>query len=197
MGALPESKVTAFIERLAGPAAGSGSAELMEEASARAEAGDAAGAAELYGALLAEEPDNVVAIAALAKLYLDLGDLDGARRVLEMAPAAKAQDPAISGVRAAIELAEQAASLGDLGDLERKVAADPDDHQARFDLALGLNSRGKREEAAEHLLAIVRRDRTWQEDGARKQLVQLFEAWGPTDPATVAGRKRLSSILFS
>ncbi|WP_375458122.1 thioredoxin [uncultured Enterovirga sp.] len=197
MGALPESQVQAFIDRVAGPGvAANAGAELLAEAAALAEAGDAPGAAELYGAVLAEEPDNVAAIAALAKLHLDLGDVEGARRVADMAPPA-AKDPALAGIRAAIELAEQAASLGDLGDLERKVAADPDDHQARFDLALGLNGRNDREAAADQLLTIVRKDRTWQEDGARKQLVQFFEAWGPMDPATIAGRKRLSSILFA
>ena len=114
-----------------------------------------------------------------------------------MAPDAKADDPAIVGARAAIDLAEQAGGLGDLADLERQIEADPLDHQARFDLALGLNARGQRQEAADHLLEIVRRDRNWNEDGARKQLLQFFEAWGPMDAATVAGRRRLSSILFA
>ncbi len=137
------------------------------------------------------------ALAALAELDLDLDDIEGARRFLAMAPQAKANDPAIAGARAAIELAEQAASLGDLADLKRRLDSDPLDHQARFDLALGLNARGKRAEALEQLLDIVRRDRSWNEDGARKQLVQFFEAWGPTDPNTVAGRRKLSSILFA
>ena len=114
-----------------------------------------------------------------------------------MAPAAKANDPALAGARAAIELAEQASALGDLGDLQRRVAADADDHQARFDLAVALSAKGMREEAVTHLLDIVRRDRSWNEDGARKQLVQFFEAWGPMDEATKAGRRRLSSILFA
>ncbi len=96
-----------------------------------------------------------------------------------------------------MELAEQAAALGDLGDLLRRVETDPADHQARFDLALALNAHGRREDAMNHLLEIVRRDRNWNDDGARKQLVQLFEAWGPTDEMTVAGRRRLSSILFA
>ena len=114
-----------------------------------------------------------------------------------MAPEAKANDPALTGARAAIELAEQAGSLGDLADLQRKIETDPEDHQARFDLAVGLNARGQREEAANHLLEIVRRDRNWNDDGARKQLVQFFEAWGPMDAMTLAGRRRLSSLLFS
>ena len=197
MGALPESQVKGFIERLVGPVGPSAAEDMLAEAAELAAQGDAAGAAELYAAVLAQEPDNVAAIAALAKLHLDLGDLDGAKRFLTMAPKGKENDPAIAGARAAIELAEQAASLGDVGELMRRVEADPRDHQARFDLAVALNARNKREESVDALLEIVRRDRTWNEDGARKQLVQFFEAWGPMDPATVAGRKRLSSVLFA
>jgi len=197
MGALPESQVKGFIERLVGPVGPSAAEDMLAEAAELAAQGDAAGAAELYAAVLAQEPDNVAAIAALAKLHLDLGDIEGAKRFLTMAPKGKENDPAIAGARAAIELAEQAASLGDVGELMRRVEADSRDHQARFDLAVALNARNKREEAVDALLEIVRRDRTWNEDGARKQLVQFFEAWGPMDPATVAGRKRLSSILFA
>jgi putative thioredoxin len=197
MGALPESQVKGFIERLVGPVGPSAAEDLLAEADALAAEGDAAGAAELYAAVLSQDPENVAAIAALAKLHVDLGDLEGARRFLAMAPAGKANDPAVAGARAAIELAEQAASLGDLASLQRRVEADPLDHQARFDLAVGLAARGRRQDAVDHLLEIVRRDRTWNEDGARKQLVQFFEAWGPTDEMTVAGRRRLSSLLFA
>jgi putative thioredoxin len=197
MGALPESQVKGFIERLVGPVGADDVAEILAEAAAIAAEGDAAGAAEIYAAVLAQDPENVAAIAAMAKLHLDLADLEGARRFLAMAPKGKENDPALAAVRAAVDLAEQAASLGDAADLQRRVEADPSDHQARFDLALALNARGRREEAAGHLLDIVRRDRTWNDDGARKQLVQFFEAWGPTDPATLAGRRRLSSILFA
>jgi putative thioredoxin len=197
MGALPESQVKGFIERLVGPAGPSMAEDLLAEADARAAKGDAAGAAELYAAVLAQEPENVAAIAALAKLHLDLDDLEGAKRFLAMVPQGKENDPAVAGARAAIELAEQAASLGDVADLQRRVEADPKDHQARFDLALALNARGKREEAIDHLIEIVRRERGWNDEAARRQLVQLFEAWGPTDDMTVLGRRRLSSVLFS
>jgi putative thioredoxin len=197
MGALPESQVKGFIERLVGPMGPSAADDLMAEAAALAAQGDVGGAAELYAAVLSQDPENVAAIAAIAKLHADIGDLEGAKRFLAMAPQAKANDPAIAGARAAIELAEQAASLGDLADLQRRVEANPLDHQARFDLAVALNAKGRREDAVDHLLEIVRRDRTWNEDGARKQLVQFFEAWGPTDEMTVAGRRRLSSILFA
>src|SRR5215218_233846 len=194
MGALPESQVKGFIERLVGPVGPSAADDLLAEAGALAAEGDVAGAAELYAAVLAQDPENVAALAALAKLHVQIGDLAAARRFLDMAPPAKANDPALAGARAALELAEQAASLGDLADVQRQVERDPSDHQARFDLALGLNARGKRKEAVDQLLEIVRRDRSWNEDGARKQLVQFFEAWGPTDENTIAGRRKLSSI---
>lgn len=197
MGALPEAQVKAFIERVAGPLGPTAIESLLEQAAALAAAGDAGGAAELYAAALTQDSGNIEAIAALSKLHLDLGDIEGAKRFLAMAPEAKADDLRISAVRAALELAEQAADLGDVAELQRQVEADQKNHQARFDLALALNARNKREEAADLLLDIVRRDRTWNDDGARKQLVQLFEAWGQTDAATIGGRRRLSSILFS
>jgi putative thioredoxin len=197
MGALPEGQVKGFIERLVGPLGPSAAEDLIAQADELAAEGDVGAAAELYAAVLTQDPDNVKALAALVKLHVDLGDLDGAKRFLAMAPQAKATDPAIAGARAAIELAEQASAVGDLGDLQRRVDADPLDHQARFDLAVALSARGKRAEAVDHLLEIVRRDRSWNEDGARKQLVQFFEAWGPTDEMTIAGRRRLSAVLFA
>lgn len=197
MGALPESQIKTFIERLVGPLGPSAAEEILAEADRLAAAGDLGQAAELYAAVLSQDRENVAALAALVKLNVEVGDLESARRFLAMAPQAKANDPAIAGARAAIELAEQAESLGDLADLQRRVEADPADHQARFDLAIGLNARGKRDEAVNHLLEIVRRDRNWNDDGARKQLVQFFEAWGPMDEMTLSGRRRLSSLLFS
>ncbi len=125
MGALPEGQVKGFIERLVGPVGPGAAEDLLAEADALAASGDAAGAAELYAAVLAQEPENVAALAAMAKLHLDLGDLEGAKRFLAMVPQAKENDPAVAGARAAIELAEQAASLGDLGDLQRRVEANP------------------------------------------------------------------------
>ena len=129
--------------------------------------------------------------------YVGTGAIDQAKHTLAMVPEAKRNDPAVAAARAALELAEQAGQLGSVSELEAKVAANPADHQARFDLALALNAKGQREQAVDHLLDIVKRDRKWNDDGARKQLVQLFEAWGPTDEATVDGRRRLSSILFA
>jgi len=197
MGALPEGQVTAFIERLTKDKIGGGAQDLVAQAEAALAEGDPAGAAEIYAAVLAEEPGSVPAMAGLARAYFESGQVDKAKQTLAMVPEAKRNDAAVAAVRSAIELAEQAAALGPVTELEQKVAANPLDHQARFDLALALNSKGQREQALDQLIDIVRRDRKWNDDGARKQLVQLFEAWGPTDEATVAGRKRLSSILFA
>jgi len=197
MGALPEAQVIAFLERVTKGKIGGEEKDLLKEADAALAAGNAAEAANLYGQLLKEDSGNVAALAGLARCYVATGNLEQAKKTLAIVPESKLNDSAVAAARAALELAEQAKSVGPIDELEKKVAADPLDHQARFDLAAALNAKGKRAEAAEHLLAIVKRDRKWNEDGARKQLVQFFEAWGPTDPATVEGRKRLSSILFS
>ncbi|WP_066919280.1 thioredoxin [Methylobacterium sp. CCH5-D2] len=197
MGAVPESQVKEFIARLAGPAGPSPIEAALEEATRLIAEGDLAGASEIYAAILEQEPDNVAALAGLAKIQLDAGELENARQVLAMVPEAKAADPALAGIRAALELAEQAASLGDLAGLQARVEANPDDHQARFDLALGLAARGDRTSAVDHLIEIRRRDRDWNEDGARKQLLQFFEAWGVMDPDAIRGRRKLSTLLFS
>ncbi len=197
VGAQPEGQIKSFIERLAGPIGPTPIEEMVAEAQARAEEGDAAGAAELFSAVLAEEPETVAAIAGLAKLQLDMGALDSAKQILATAPKGKENDPAIAGVRAAIELAEQAASVGDLGELMKAVEADPKNYQARFDLAAALNGHNKREEAIDQLIEIVRRDRKWNDEAARKQLVQFFEAWGPMDEMSVLGRRKLSAVLYS
>jgi len=197
MGAQPEKQIKAFIERLVGPIGPGAVEELLAEAKAAAEAGDAAGATELFAAILAQEPENAGAIAGMARLHLDMDDLEGAKGILAMAPPAKQADPAIAAVRAAIELAEQAAALGDTAELEARVAANPRDHQARFDLALALNGHERREEAVNQLIAVIKADRKWNDDGARKQLLQFFEAWGPMDPDAVSGRRKLSTVLFS
>ena len=197
MGALPESQVVAFLERITKGAVGDEAKDLIMAADAALAEGDAAGAAALYAQLLAEDNSNVQALAGLARSYVKTGALDQARQTLAMVPASKANDAAVVAARAALDLAEQAKTVGPLADLEQKVAANPLDHQARFDLALALNAKGRPGEALEHLIHIVKRDRKWNDDGARKQLVQFFDAWGPTDEATIEGRKRLSSILFA
>lgn len=197
MGALPESQVKSFIEKLVGPVGPGATEELILAAQEAAEAGDAGGASELYANVLQLEPENVAALAGLARLHLDVGDIEGAKGILSAAPEDKAADPALAAVRAAIELAEQAASLGDTAELEAKVAANPRDHQARFDLALALNAHDRREEAVDQLIAIIKADRAWNDDGARKQLLQFFEAWGPMDEHSIGGRRKLSTLLFS
>lgn len=197
MGAQPESQIKAFIEKIAGPVGPGEAEELVMAAQEALTAGDAAGASELYAGALQLQPENLAAIAGLARLHLDTGDIEGAKGILALAPQDKAQDPVIAAVRAGIELAEQAAELGDTGELEARVAADPADHQARYDLALALNARDRRDEAVSHLIALIKADRSWNDDGARKQLLQFFEAWGPMDPASVTGRRKLSTLLFS
>jgi putative thioredoxin len=197
MGALPEGQVVAFLERLTKDRIGGEAKDLLKAADAALAEGDASGAAEMYAHILAEDNANVPALGGLARAYVETGALDQARQTLAMVPEGKQNDAAVAAARAALELAEQAKTLGPISELEQKVAANPLDHQARFDLALALNGKGRRVDALEQLLAIVKRDRKWNDDGARKQLVQFFDAWGPTDEATIEGRKRLSSILFA
>ena len=199
MGALGEAEVRDFIDRLIGPSdeVAGDEAALLAEAQARLDSGDAAGAAERFAALLAAKPDHAEALGGFARAQVLADNLDVAQGILGSIPETLANHPAISGARAALDLAEAAAALGDIGSLEAKVQAGPQDHQARFDLALALNARGRREEATDHLLAILRKDRAWQEDAARKQLLTFFEAWGPEDEATRSGRRKLSAALFA
>jgi putative thioredoxin len=200
MGAVPESQVTAFINKLTAGVPGADEpniAEILKEAEAVLADGDPATAAQIYAEVLAADATNIAALAGLAKCYVATGAIEQAKQTLAMVPESKRNDAAVKAVQAAIDLAEQAKAVGPVTELEQKVAANPLDHQARFDLATALNASGKRAEATEQLLEIVKRDRKWNEDGARKQLVQFFEAWGPTDEATIEGRKRLSTILFS
>jgi len=197
IGALPESQVKAFIDRVAGPAGPSDSEQLMAEGEALFAEGDIAGAAERFAAVLEAEPQSVPAILGLARVQIARKDLERARETLAMVPEAAAADPKVAAVRAQLELASQTASLGDAATFEARIAANPADHQARFDLALLLNAGGERIKAAEQLLEIQRRDRNWSEEKARKQLLQFFEAWGPMDEATLTGRRRLSSMLFA
>jgi len=197
MGALPESQVMAFLERLTKDRIGGEAKDLLTAADAALAEGDPAGAADLYAQVLAEDNTNVNALAGLTRCYVETGAIDQAKQTLALVPDSKRNEASVLAAKAALDLTEQAKSLGPIADLERKVTANPLDHQARFDLALALNSKGQRLEALEHLISIVKRDRKWNDDGARKQLVQFFDAWGPTDEATIEGRKRLSSILFA
>jgi putative thioredoxin len=196
MGAVPESQIKAFIEKHAGPVGPSPLDAMMEEAQALHEAGDATGASAIYAAVLGEEPDHVGALLGMAKLHLEEGDLDGARGFISQIPQDKQADAAVSAVQAAIDLAAQSATLGDLSEIEARVSANPNDHQARFDLALALAAQHQEDRATDELIEIVRRDRTWNEDGARKQLLQFFEVWGAMDERSKAGRRKLSTVIF-
>jgi len=197
MGALPEGQINAFIERITKGAVAGETKDLLAEADAALAAGDTEGAAAVYSEILAEDKANVGALAGLARAYVTAKEFEKAKQILTQVPELKRNDAAVAAARAALEVAEQANSVGPIGELEQRVTANPLDHQARFDLAVALNAAGKRPEAVDQLMEIVKRDRKWNEDGARKQLVQFFDAWGPTDEATVAGRKKLSSVLFS
>jgi putative thioredoxin len=197
MGALPESQVTAFLERLTKGKIGGETKDLLKAADAALVDGNPAGAADLYAQILAEDNANAHALAGLARCYVETGAIEQAKQTLALVPEAKRNEAPVAAARAALELSEQAKSLGPIAELEQKVAANALDHQARFDLALALNGKGRRQEALDQLIEIVKRDRKWNDDGARKQLVQLFDAWGPADEATIAGRRRLSSILFA
>ena len=197
MGALPESQVVAFLERLTKDRIGGEAKDLLAAADAALADGDPAGGADLYAQLLAEDNTNVQALGGLTRCYVETGAMEQAKQTLALVPDSKHNDPSFVAAKAAVDLAEQAKSLGPITELEQKVAANPLDHQARFDLALALNGKGRRLDALEQLISIVKRDRKWNDDGARKQLVQFFDAWGPTDEATIEGRKRLSSILFA
>ena len=196
MGALPESRVTAFIARLIGDTVDDVAADV-EAAEAALASGDLNTAAQLFGEVLQQDRENVQSLAGLAKCYIKTGDLARAEQTLALVPPAKTEAAPVASARAALELARKAGEAGDVESLRAKLAAEPKDPQIRFDLALALNAKGDRNGALEELLLLVAKNRTWNDDAARKQLLQLFDAWGPTDPATISGRQRLSSLLFA
>ena len=196
MGALPESRVKAFIARLIGDDQADAAAD-MESAEAALAAGDVNNAAQAFGEALQKDAENARAVAGLAKCYIKTGDLTRAEQTLALVPPAKVDSAPVSSARASLELARKAASAGDVDSLRAKLAANPGDSQSRFDLALALNAKGDRQGALDELLAIIRKDRAFNDDAARKQLLQLFDAWGASDPATISGRQRLSSLLFA
>jgi putative thioredoxin len=197
MGAQPESAVKAFVDRLLGEEAAMDAAAAIEAADKALEGGDLQGAAEVYAAVLQQEPQNVAALAGLARCYLKSGDTERAEQTIALVPPDKRESAAVASVRAALDLAKLAGKAGDTSKLEAQVKAEPANHQVRIDYAMALAAGGKKAEALDQLLDAIRRDRKWNEEAARKQLVQLFDAWGPKDPATLDGRRRLSSILFS
>lgn len=195
VGALPESQIKGFLERLVGPIEDAGDA--LATAQALIEAGEVAAAHELLSELANEEPVNPRAVALLARLYISASQFDSARALIERLPESARKDAEVAAVLATLGNAAAAQDLGEIDDLRARINFDPNDLQAYFDLALALNAKDIREDAANALLEIIRRDRSWNEDGARKQLVQFFEAWGPMDKAAVAARRKLSTLLFS
>jgi putative thioredoxin len=211
MGAIPDSQVKAFVAALASGAGaphdhdhhhGHGgpehTAEVLAVAAEALEAGDIALAAQAYGHVLQDEPGNPLAVAGLARAYLKGGDLERARTTLQMVSQEGAQDEAIRAVEAELKLKEAPPpESGATAALRSRLAADPKDHQARYDLAMALEAGGDRDGALAELLELVRLDRKWNEEAGRKQLVTLFEAMGPADPRTIEARRKLSGLLFS
>jgi putative thioredoxin len=208
MGALPEAQIKSWLDRLIKSTGATGVpagepdlaadlASAMKQAEEYFASGDVTTAQAVYADVLDQDPKHAGAYAGLMRCLIALGDTAEAKRMLETAPPEMAKDKSFDPIRTTLELAEQAGKTGASADLATKVAGNPADHQARYDLALAYYAEGKREQAVDELLEIVRRSRSWNEDAARKQLVKFFEAFGPTDPLTIASRKRLSSILFS
>jgi putative thioredoxin len=196
-GALPESQIKVFVERLAGPL-GPGPTEVgLEQAKQAAAAGQLDRALQIYERLLESEPANPEALGGLARCQIARGRLGAARQTLERVPIEHTNHVEVDGARAALSLAEESGTLADVGELNARLAADENDHEARLDLATALFLRGQVDAAIEHLLAIVRKDREWRDQAARKQLIKFFDALGPQHPVTVSGRRKLSKVLFS
>ncbi|WP_374453709.1 tetratricopeptide repeat protein [Phenylobacterium sp.] len=194
MGALPDSQVKQFVDRIAGQAPANAVDELLAMAKESLEVGDVGGAAQAYAQVLQAEPDNVKAIGGMARCYLTGGDAERAAEIAAMAPD-DAKDADLDSVRAALALAEEGPS--ETGEFEQRLAKDANDHEARYEIAKALAARGAWAEASDHLLTIIAADRAWNDDAARKQLLTIFEAAGSGSDITRAGRRRLSSILFS
>ncbi len=197
MGALGESEIKAFIDKLGVTEVPVDEGVDMAALSTALAAGDLQTAAEGYVAALKLDKENLEAIAGLATVHLEMDNPPEAQKILDMAPEDKADDPLLKTVKARLDLAAKTADLGDAGELAAKLEDDPNDHQSRYDLALALNAAGQQEAAVQHLIEIVTRNNEWNENAARVQLLQLFEAWGPSDPMTIEGRRLLSLALFS
>ena len=202
VGAQPESQIKSFIERVVKSAGGeigpSPVDQAMEQAAEAEAAGDAQTAGGIYSEVLQHEPEHIKAMAGLARALMAAGQGDAAREVLQGVPADKREDPEIKSALAALELADKAGeAVGQITELEGKVAANEADHQSRFDLALAYYASSRTEDAIDHLLTIVQKSRAWNDEAARKQLIEIFDAVGATDPLVDDSRRRLSTILFS
>ncbi|HYX03757.1 MAG TPA: co-chaperone YbbN [Reyranella sp.] len=201
MGAVPESQVKQFVDRLIQITGAEGGAdelaELLEHAKAALAQNDFALASRIYNEILEVEPENIAALTGLARCHLQAGTVDQAKLVLARVPAKDKTNADVVAVQAAIDLSEQAKAAGPIGELTAKAAADPKDFQARLDLALAYWAGDQRKEAIDELLAMIKLDRKWNDEAARQQLLKFFEALGFSDPLAIDGRKRLSTILFS
>ena len=198
MGALPESQLKQFVDRLGSQ--GSLAEEIataLAEAQALLEQLDYEGAAQIFAQILEADGENIGAIAGLARCQIASGDLENAGATLALVPQAKSNDPQVLSARAALDMALNPVDVSEAGTLKARIDKDPDDFQARLDLAVLLNGTGERAQATDQLIHVIRKMRSWNDEAARKQLVKLFEAWGPKDEFTLAGRRKLSSVLFS
>lgn len=199
-GAIPESEIKNFVVRVSSMAEPDGKSDVEDFLKVADEAlasGDIAGAAEIFSQIAEVEPDNVRALAGLARCQLAAGNVAQAKALLDAVPEAKRNDPALAGVRAQIALAENKPAEGALAALAAKAKAEPSNLEARYDYASALIAAGEMEPALDELLAIIQKNRAWNEEAARKKLVTVFEALGPAHELTMSGRRRLSSILFS
>jgi len=197
VGAQSESQVKAFIQRLTGDAGPSPIERALEQGEAALVAGEVDAAADIFGQILRADAESSRAIAGLCQCLIESGEWEEARQMLDGLEGKLATEPAIQSARAALELAEQSADVGDVSALRAQLEADGNDHEARLELSKALFAAGQREAAVEELLESISRDRNWSEEAARKQLLTLFEAFGHADELTVSARRRLSSILFS
>jgi putative thioredoxin len=196
VGAQPESKLRAFIDKLTSGAQAPVE-EMLDVGQQALDAGDAETAASAFSSAVAEDPGNPRAVAGLIRSLIALGDVAGARRQVNQLPPELVAKPDVAAAITAVDLAEQSRETGDIAELRDRATASPEDRQARFDLALALFGNGRAEAAIDELLQLVRLDRDWNEQAARNQLVKIFDALGPTNPLTTSSRRRLSSILFS
>jgi len=207
MGAVPESEITAFIERIKAVAANGGapgsepgepdSEALLAAAGEAFNAGDISTGAQIFAQLAQSDPQNMAAIAGLARCYVAMGETDQARGILESVPEEKRSDPALTAVHAAIDLASASSDTGEVAELNTRLQANPDDHDARYELAEALIGAGDMDGAMNALFTLMEKDRAWHDEAARKKLLTIFDALGPSDPLVKTGRRRMSSILFS
>ncbi|MEM1063927.1 MAG: thioredoxin [Pseudomonadota bacterium] len=196
-GAIAGSEIDAFIGKLAGLAGDGGLGEAVEAAEAMLAEGAAADAAQTFAAILGEDPANAAAYGGLIRAHLATGQVEEAEGLLSNASEELAAAPEVEAARAQIELAKQAANAGPVADLRAAVAAKPDDHQARYELAQALHAAGDVQEAVDELLELFRRDRDWNEGAAKAQLFTIFEALKPEDQIALNGRRKLSSMIFA